>query len=118
MSLNMYKLPLCLVDGVSFTLDHAPEVKITVKMPIAANRGFALDWAKKLPIKDGQITANPFEVIEAQQESFFSTQILSIEGANSDKFFDEYPTARDEIWRKVQDELPKYEQKLEDEIKN
>jgi hypothetical protein len=114
----MYKLPLCLVDGVSFTLDHAPEVKITVKMPIAANRSFALEWAKKLPIKDGEINANPFEVIEAQQDAFFKTQVLSIEGTDSKDFFNEYPTAKDEIWKKVQDELPKYEQKLEDEIKN
>lgn len=118
MSLNKYKLPLCLTEGVSFTLDDAKEVIITVKMPINANRSYSLDWARRLRVVDNQISATPFDVIQAQRDSFFETQIIKVEGVdNAESFFDEYPLAADEIWEKVQAALPEYEKNVEVESK-
>jgi hypothetical protein len=118
MSLDRYKLPLCLTEGVSFTLDDAKEVTITVKMPINSNRDFSLDWARRLRVIDNKISATPFDVIKAQRDSFFETQIIKIEGVESpDSFFKDYPLAEDEIWEKVQADLPDYEVKVEEEIK-
>lgn len=118
MSLNKYKLPLCLTEGVSFTLDDAKEVVITVKMPIDANRDFSLDWARRLKVIDGEIISTPFDVIKAQQDSFFETQIIKVEGVDSpDTFFKDYPLAKDEVWNKVQAEVPKYEKRVDAEVK-
>lgn len=119
MSLEKYKLPLCLIDGVQFELDDAPEVKVTVKMPINANKQFSLGWAKRLIIKNGEINASPFDVIDAQQKEFFASQIISIEGVKKpETFWSDYPLAMDEIWNKAKDALPKYEKQLEVEAKN
>lgn len=118
MSLNKYKLPLCLTEGVSFALDDAKEVIITVKMPIDANKDFSLDWARRLKVLDGEIISTPFDIIKAQQDSFFETQIIKVEGVDSpEAFFKDYPLAKDEIWNKVQAELPNYEKKVEAEVK-
>ena len=118
MSLNKYKLPLCLTDGVSFTLDDAKEVIITVKMPIDVNRDFALDWSRRLKMVDGEFVSSPLDVYKAQQDSFFETQVIKIEGVDSpETFFKDYPLAKDEIWTKVQNELPKYEKKVAAEVK-
>lgn len=118
MSLDKYKAPLCLTEGVVFSLNDAKEVKITVRMPISANRKFAFGWAKRLPISDGKIDASPFDVVEAQRKELFENQIISIEGVeNKESFWDDYPLAIEEIWEKVQAELPKYETQLEEETK-
>jgi hypothetical protein len=119
MSLEKYKMPLCLIDGVEFTLDDAPEVKITVKMPINANKQFSFGWAKRLPVKNGSIDASPFDVVEAQRTEFFGSQIIKIDGVEKPKsFWADYPLAMDEIWDKVQAALPKYQEQLETESKN
>lgn len=118
MSLDKYKLPLCLTDGVTFTLNDAKEVSITVKMPINANRTYSLDWARRLKVVNNQISATPFDVIQAQRDSFFETQIIKIEGAaDPESFFADYPLAADEIWDKVQAALPQYEKNVEAEAK-
>jgi hypothetical protein len=119
MSLENYRLPLCMTEGVSFTLDNAPEVTITVKMPIAANRDFMFAWAKLLPVgADGTIAASPFDMTEAQRSAFFPGQVISVTGADAFNFWEEYPLAKEEIWTKVQNALPGYESKLEAEAKN
>lgn len=119
MSLENYKLPLCMIDGVGFSLDGAPEVKITVKMPVTANKKFSFGWAKRLPIKNGEIDASPFDVVEAQRKEFFETQIIKVEGVDRPKtFWSDYPLAMDEIWEKVQAALPQYQVQLEAELKN
>jgi hypothetical protein len=119
MSLDKYRLPLCLTQGVSFTLDNAPGVVVTVKMPIAANREYVFAWAKRLPVSaTGEISSSPFELSEAQRAAFFPGQVISVEGVLSDDFWEEYPLAKDEIWDKVQKALPEYEAKLEVEAKN
>lgn len=122
MSLDKYKAPMCLTDGVTFELDDAKEVKITVRMPINANRKFSIGWAKRLPMSvDGKIDASPFDVVEAQRQELFENQIVSIVGLDMvdevGSFWDEYPLAKDEIWKKVQDSLPQYETQLEVETK-
>lgn len=119
MGLDKYRLPLCMVDGVEFTLDDAPEVKIKVKMPINANKQFSFGWAKRLPIKLGQIDASPFDVVQAQRNEFFESQIISIQGVKKpDSFWTDYPLALDEIWEKVQAAMPQYQTQLETELKN
>lgn len=119
MSLDNYKLPLCLVDGVEFTLDDAPEVKVTVRMPIDANRKFAVGWAKRLPMKNGQFDASPFDVVEIQKTEFFESQIIKIVGVKKpESFWTDYPLALEEIWTKVRDALPNYQAQLETETKN
>jgi hypothetical protein len=118
MSLDKYKVPLCMTDGVEFTLDDAPKVKIKVKMPINENKQFSFGWARRLPVKDGQIDANPFDVVIAQRDEFFESQIIKIDGVKSpDSFWIDYPLAMDEIWKKVQDATPKYQEQLETELK-
>ena len=120
MSLDKYKLPLCLTEGVVFTLDDAPEVKITVAMPISSNRKFAFGWAKRLPMDEtGKFEANPFDVMEAQRAELIESCILKIEGVeNTDSFFNGYPLVIEELWTKVQAVLPNYEKQLEEESKN
>lgn len=119
MSLDKYRLPLCLTQGVSFSLDDAPEVVVTVKMPIAANRDYVFAWAKLLPVSaTGEIKSSPFELSEAQRSAFFPGQVISITGISSENFWEEFPLAKDEIWDKVQKALPEYEAKLEAEAKN
>lgn len=119
MSLDKYRLPLCLTEGVSFSLNDAPEVVVTVKMPINANREYMFAWAKLLPVSaTGDIQSSPFDLSEAQRNAFFPGQVLRIEGVLSDNFWEEYPLAKDEIWDKVQKALPEYEAKLEGEAKN
>lgn len=120
MSLDKYKLPLCLTEGVEFTLDDAPEVKITIAMPIAANRKFSFGWAKRLPMnQDGTFDANPFDVMEAQREELVESCILKVEGVESkETLFKDYPLIIDELWNKVQAVLPTYEKRLETEAKN
>jgi hypothetical protein len=119
MALDKYRLPLCLTEGVSFTLDDAPEVTITVKMPIAANRDFMFAWAKLLPVgADGNIAATPFDMTDAQRRAFFPGQVISVKGVDAANFWDDYPLAKEEIWTKVQNALPGYETKLEAEAKN
>jgi hypothetical protein len=122
MSLDKYKAPLCLTEGVTFELDDAKEVKVTVRMPINANRKFAFGWAKRLPMSaDGKIEASPFDVVEAQRNELFENQIVSIVGLDMvdgvGSFWDEYPLAKEEIWEKVQAALPQYERQLEVETK-
>jgi hypothetical protein len=119
MGLEKYKVPLCMVDGVEFTLADAPEVKITVKMPINANKQFSFGWARRLPVKNGTLDATPFDVVEAQRTELFHSQIVKIEGVDKPKtFWVDYPLAMDEIWEKVQAALPQYQEQLESEIKN
>lgn len=119
MGIEKYKVPLCMVDGVEFALDDAPEVRITVRMPIQANKKFAFGWAKRLPMRGGEIDASPFDVVLAQRAELFENQIIKIEGvSNPGSFWDDYPLAMEEIWEKVQDELPKYQKTLESEAKN
>jgi hypothetical protein len=120
MSLDKYKLPLCLTEGVVFTLDDAPEVKITVAMPISSNRKFAFGWAKRLPMtQDGKFEANPFDVMEAQRAELIESCILKLEGVSEpETFFKDYPLVIEELWAKVQDVLPTYEKQLETEAKN
>lgn len=120
MSLDKYKLPLCLTEGVEITLDDAPEVKITVAMPISSNRKFAFGWAKRLPMnQDGKFEANPFDVMEAQRAEFINSCILKLEGVDKpETFFSDYPLVIEELWNKVQNLLPNYEKQLEDEAKN
>ncbi|CAB4132239.1 hypothetical protein UFOVP139_54 [uncultured Caudovirales phage] len=119
MSLDKYKLPLCMVDGVEFALDDAPEVKVTVRMPIQANKKFSFGWARRLPIKDGVLEASPFDVVAAQKVEFFETQIVKIEGVDKpETFWKDYPLALEEIWEKVQAALPEYQDQLEEEAKN
>lgn len=119
MGLDSYKLPLCLTEGVAFTLDDAPEVKVVVRMPIGSNRKFSFGWAKRLPISDdGKIEATPFDVVEAQRKELFENQIVSIQGVKKpETFWIDYPLATEEIWDKVQASLPKYEKQLEAEAK-
>lgn len=120
MSLDKYKLPLCLTEGVEITLDDAPEVKITVAMPISSNRKFAFGWAKRLPMtQDGKFEANPFDVMEAQRAELIDSCILKLEGVDKpETFFSDYPLVIEELWSKVQELLPNYEKQLEEESKN
>lgn len=119
MSLDKYKLPLCLTEGVTFTLDDAKEIKVTVRMPIDANRKFMFGWAKRFPVSpEGKIDASPYEVVEAQRQELFENHIISIVGTNDvDGFWEKYPLALEEIWGKVQDSLPQYQTKMEEEAK-
>lgn len=119
MSLDSYKLPLCLVEGVEFALDAAPEVKVKVKLPINANKAYSIGWAKRLPIKNGALDASPFDVVDAQRKEFFESQVISITGVKKmESFWAEYPLAMDEIWEKVQAALPAYQDQLEADLKN
>lgn len=120
MGLNSYKAPLCMVDGVEFSLDNAPEIKVTVRMPIPANKQFSFGWAKRLPMSpDGKIDASPFDVVYAQRSELFASQIIKIEGVkDTTNFWNEYPLAEEEIWDKVQAALPKYRDNLDEQVKN
>jgi hypothetical protein len=122
MSLDKYRAPLCLTDGITFELDDAKKVKVTVRMPINANRKFSIGWAKRLPMSaDGKIDASPFDVVEAQRKELFENHIVSITGLDmadeATNFWEQYPLAVEEIWKKVQDALPQYEKQLEVEAK-
>lgn len=120
MSLDKYKAPLCLTEGITFTLDDAKEVKITVRMPISVNKQFSFGWAKRLKVDaEGQIDASPFDVVDAQRKELFENHIVKIEGVEKpETFWTDYPLAIEEIWTKVQDALPKYEVQLVAEAKN
>jgi hypothetical protein len=113
MALDKYKLPLCLTEGVEFTLDDAPHVKITVRMPLQINKSYSMGWTGRLAVKDGVPNPTWTEIIKAQEDEFFSSQVIKIVGVKSpDTFWQDYPLAIDEIWKKVQAALPKYQDQL------